>query len=65
MAVSFQCMTKFTTNKKKIKKKIKSDAYFFGPERLQHVEFNEPVTILNIVNFPSGVKLYIKMHLYA
>lgn len=44
---------------------IKSDAYFFGPERLQHVEFNEPVTILNIVNFPSGVKLYIKMHLYA
>ena len=23
MAVSFQCMTKFTTNKKKIKKKIK------------------------------------------
>lgn len=39
---------------------IKSDAYFFGSECLQHVEFNEPFSILNIVNLPSGVKLHIK-----
>ena len=28
MAVSFQCMTKFTTNKKKKKEKKKKDNYF-------------------------------------
>ena len=29
MAVSFQCMTKFTTNKKKLKKKKKVSCYFY------------------------------------
>ena len=35
MAVSFQCMTKFTTNKKKIKKKLKKNQFQFpgAPER--------------------------------
>ena len=37
MAVSFQCMTKFTTNKKKIKKKKKE--LFFATSRV-----NEPVS---------------------
>ena len=49
MAVSFQCMTKFTTNKKKMKKKIKwhEETFYGGKWQISKLAYEK---IFNTIN---------------